>query len=271
MTRKALKFNTIIYDVQDRIATIAMNRPIVRNGLNIEMVDELRAAVGRAMGDSDVRVLQLRGEGKVFCSGADLGEMNTDSDPALQARQGEAGRALLRDHINPLVHAIYYGAKPVIAVVQGAAVGGGVGLALATDLVVAAEDARFILNFTPAMALIPDLGSTWTLPRLLGRSKTMGLTLLGETVTGGEAERLGMIWRACPAADLTEEARGLAARVASGPPLAMGMLKAALRDSARNDFGQQLEREMELAASCGASPDFTEAIAAFKEKRRPVF
>lgn len=264
-------FQTILYEIEDGVARLTMNRPQVRNSLNEQMTLELLEATRMASADPAVRALLLTGAGTVFCSGGDLGDVNTDPDPARRAEQGEAALRFVRDAINPLVKALYHLDKPLLAAVNGPVVGGGIGLALSADIVVATESARFMPKFTPLMALTPDLGYTWMLPRLIGRARTLGLSLLDETLTARQAEAWGLIWRCYPDAEFQAAVISLAAQLARGPAFAMASLKSAVRQSAGNNYDQQLQLEMEFSSRCCASEDYAEAVAAFMQKRRPVF
>lgn len=266
-----MTFQTIRYEIDGGVARLTMNRPEVRNGLNERMTMELLEATRMAAEDPAVKSLLLTGTGTVFCSGGDLGAVNTDQDPERRAEQGRAALRFMRDAVTPLVTALYHFDKPTIAAVNGPVVGGGIGLALAADIVVAAESARFMPKFTPLMALTPDLGYTWMLPRLIGRARALGLSLLDETLSARQAEAWGLIWRCYPDAELPAAATALAEKLARGPAFAMAALKTAIRRSDGNDYDQQLRLEMESSSQCCASEDYVEAVNAFLEKRSPVF
>ena len=265
------RFRTILYSVKDGVARLVLNRPAVRNGLSRAMTDEIREAVERAVADPQARVLLLSGAGAGFCSGADLGAVNTDTHPDRRLEQSLNARTFVEDSVNPMMAALFDCPKPIVAAVQGAVVGGGIGLALAADVVLVGETTRFMPKFTPQLALIPDLGSTWTLPRLVGRQRAMGMALLGETISGPTAAAWGMAWACFPDAELSERAEAIATRLAAGPPEAMAAAKTALRQSGGNDVHRQLDVELELAATCCGSLEFCEAATAFFEKRPPNF
>ncbi|RJG02651.1 enoyl-CoA hydratase-related protein [Noviherbaspirillum sedimenti] len=266
-----MEFQTICYSVENGVARLTMNRPKVRNGLNDQMARELREAVRLAVTDAQVRTLLLTGSGSAFCSGADLGNVDTSFDPACRAAQSESSLRFVRDAINPLMISLHHCPKPVVAAVNGPVVGGGIGLALAADIVVATESARFLPKFTPLLALIPDLGCTWMLPRLIGRARTLGLSMLGETFSARQAEEWGLIWRCYPDSEFSGAVDELTAQLARGPIFALAAVKTAIRESAHTDYDQQLLREMELSAQCVATADFAEGAAAFLSKRPPVF
>lgn len=266
-----MSFDTVRYDVDDGVARLTLNRPEVRNGLNAQMTQELLAAARRASEDPAVRALLLTGTGSVFCAGGDLGEVNTDQDPERRAEQGRAAKRFMRESITPLMSFLYHLEKPLVCAVNGPVVGGGIGLALVADIVVAAESAKFMTKFTPLMALTPDLGYTWMLPRLIGRARTIGLSMLDEPLSARQAESWGLIWRCYPDAELASAALGIARKLADGPAFAMASLKKILRASGDHDFDQQLHEEMESSSRCCASEDYAEAVAAFMGKRKPVF
>jgi 2-(1,2-epoxy-1,2-dihydrophenyl)acetyl-CoA isomerase len=267
-----MTFEVIRYEVNEGVARLTMHRPEVRNGLNEQMTRELLEATRHAAADPAVRVLALTGAGTAFCSGGDMSAgVNTERDPAKRAEQGRAARRFLEQAINPLASALYHLDKPVIAAVNGPAVGAGVGLALAADIVVAADCARFMFPFIPLVALTPDFGCTWMLPRLLGRARTLGLTMSGESLSARQAEAWGLIWRCYPDGEFPTAVAELTARLARGPALAMAGLKRAVQGSFNHDYDQQLRLEMELSSQCTASEDYAEAVAAFQSKRAPVF
>lgn len=266
-----MKFETILYTVEAGVGRLILNRPEVRNSLNEQMTLELLEATRMASADPAVRSLLLTGTGTVFCAGGDLGAVNSDQDPARRAAQGQAAERYLRDAINPLVSSLYHLEKPLVTALNGSVVGGGIGLALTADIVVAAQSARFMPKFTPLMALTPDLGYTWMLPRLIGRARTLGLSMLDESLSAQQAQEWGLIWRCYPDAELAAAANGIAAQLAQGPSFALAALKNALRASPSHDYDQQLQLEMQLSAQCCASADYAEAVAAFQARRRPAF
>jgi 2-(1,2-epoxy-1,2-dihydrophenyl)acetyl-CoA isomerase len=253
-----MDFETIRFTVEDGVATITLNRPEVMNGLNAAMRREITGAVGE--GGARARVVVLTGAGRAFCSGQDLGDAGADLDL----------ERTLREEYEPMLRAVSGCPVPTIAAVNGAAAGAGANLALAADVVIAAESAVFIQAFA-RIGLIPDAGGTYWLPRQVGFARAMGAALFAEKVTAAEAAAWGMIWEAVPdgefAARIAERARALAA----GPTTAYRLIKAALRGSLGNDLGRQLALEAELQGEAGRSRDFREGVAAFLEKRAPRF
>jgi 2-(1,2-epoxy-1,2-dihydrophenyl)acetyl-CoA isomerase len=243
----------------DGVTTITLNRPEVMNALNRAMRADLTAALLEAHCG---RVIVLTGAGRAFCSGQDLGDAQS-----LGAVDFEA---TLNDEYVPMIRAITEAPVPVIAAVNGAAAGAGANLALACDLVIAAESATFIQAFA-RIGLIPDAGGTSFLPRRVGLQRAMGAALLAEPVSATKAEAWGMIWEAVPDARFAEVVAARAAQLAAGPTGAFAALKQALRGAFDQDLETQLALEARLQGACGASEDFREGVTAFLEKRRPVF
>lgn len=249
----------VTVEVQGGIHRITMNRPEVMNALNRAMRAELLAAL--TAGHS-ARVIVLTATGRGFCSGQDLSDA--------QGLEAAGFEAILKDEYVPMIRAITEAPVPVIAAVNGAAVGAGANLALACDLVIAAESATFIQAFT-RIGLIPDAGGTSFLPRRVGMQRAMGAALLAEPVSAGQAEAWGMIWEAVPDARFAEVVAARAAQLAAGPTGAYAALKQALRGAFDQPLEAQLAVEARLQGACGASDDFREGVAAFLEKRAPRF
>jgi 2-(1,2-epoxy-1,2-dihydrophenyl)acetyl-CoA isomerase len=246
-------------EVEGGVHRITLNRPEVMNALNREMRSALTAAL---IAGHAARVIVLTGAGRGFCSGQDL----TDAE-GLDAAGFEA---ILNEEYVPMIRAITEAPVPVIAAVNGAAVGAGANLALACDLVIAGESAVFIQAFT-RIGLIPDAGGTSFLPRRVGLQRAMGAALLAEPVSARQAADWGMIWEAVPDERLAEVVAARAAKLAAGPTGAYAALKEALRGAFDRPLEAQLAIEARLQGSCGASEDFREGVAAFLEKRSPRF
>ena len=245
----------VTVEVDGGLHRITMNRPEVMNALNrqmrVELLEALRA--GNA-----ARVIVLTGAGRGFCSGQDL----TDAE-GLEASGFEA---ILNEEYVPMIRAITEAPVPVIAAVNGAAVGAGANLALACDLVIAAESAVFLQAFT-RIGLIPDAGGTSFLPRRVGFQRAMGAALLAEPVTARQAVDWGMIWEAVPDDRFDEVVAARAAKLAAGPTGAYAALKRALQGAFDQSLEAQLAIEAQLQGQCGASADFREGVAAFLGKR----
>lgn len=238
---------------------ITLNRPDVMNALNRDLRRDLTAAL---MAGHAARVIVLTGAGRGFCSGQDLSDAS-----GLDAAGFEA---TLNDEYVPMIRAITEAPVPVIAAVNGVAAGAGANLALACDLVVAAESAVFIQAFT-RIGLIPDAGGTSFLPRRVGLQRAMGAALLAEPVSARQAEAWGMIWEAVPDDQFAEVVAARAAKLAAGPTGAYAALKQALRGAFDQSLEAQLAVEARLQGACGVSDDFREGVAAFQDKRAPRF
>jgi 2-(1,2-epoxy-1,2-dihydrophenyl)acetyl-CoA isomerase len=232
------------------------------------MVEELHDAVAAVAANPAARALLLTGAGRAFCAGADLDQL--DDDKANPDRGAALGASMGR-HWNPLMRALADLPIPTVAAVNGPAAGGGAGLALLADIVVAARSAYFVLVFGPQLGLVPDLGTTWSLPRAAGRGRAAALSLTGQRLAAADAARAGMVWRVVDDGELAGAALAIAEKHAAGPTRALGLIKQALRQSWRNDLDQQLALECDYQRRAGASADFAEGVAAFREKRQPAF
>ena len=253
-------YETILVDVADGVATITLNRPDSLNALNAVMRRELLAAFKAAGRDEAVRAVVLTGAGRGFCSGADL-----------RGGAGErAFRRVLTDEYNPLISAIRELPKPVIAAVNGVAAGAGVSLALACDLIYAADEARFILAFV-RIGLLPDSGSTRTLVRALGRHRAAALIFSGEPLPAAEAHAVGLVNAVVPGAELAATVRAAAAGLAAAPTRAIALAKRAINHAEDALLPESLAMEADLQELAGRTQDHAEGSAAFAEKREPRF
>ena len=253
-------YETIKVEVADGVATITLNRPDSLNALNGPMRRDLLAAFKAAARDEAVRAIVLTGEGRGFCSGADL-------------RGGAVERAfrrVLTDEYNPLMVAIRELPKPVIAAVNGVAAGAGVSLALACDLIYAAEEARFIQAFV-RIGLVPDSGSTRTLVRALGRHRAAALVFSGEPLGAAEAQAAGLVNHVVPGDQLSATVRAAAAGLAASPTRAIGLAKRAINHAEDALFSESLAMEAAMQELAGRTEDHAEGSAAFAEKREPRF
>ena len=246
-------------EVEGGVHRITLNRPEVMNALNRDLRRDLTAAL---LAGHSARVIVLTGAGRGFCSGQDL----SDAD-GLDAAGFEA---VLNGEYVPMIRAVTEAPVPVIAAVNGVAAGAGANLALACDLVIAAESAVFIQAFT-RIGLIPDAGGTSFLPRRVGLQRAMGAALLAEPVSAKQADSWGMIWEAVADVRFAEVVAARAAKLATGPTGAYAALKQALRGAFDQPLEAQLANEARLQGVCGASDDFREGVAAFQEKRAPHF
>ncbi|MGH2417359.1 MAG: enoyl-CoA hydratase-related protein [Candidatus Limnocylindria bacterium] len=253
-------YETIRLEVANGVATITLNRPDSLNALNATMRGELLDALRAIRRDDAVRAVVLTGEGRGFCSGADL-------------RGGSAEREFRRvvtTEYNPIIQAIRELPKPVIAAVNGVAAGAGVSLALACDLIWAAEEARFIQAFVK-IGLVPDSGSTRTLVRTLGRHRTAQLIFTGEPLSAAEAHTAGLVNAVVPGAELAAAAANVAGELAAGPTRTIGHAKRLINHAEDASLDASLAMEAGLQELAGRTEDHAEGVAAFGEKREPRF
>lgn len=256
------KTSEIIYTVKNNVAEIRLNRPEVYNSFNRPMMDALIRSLTDADGDPEVRAVLLTGSGNAFCAGQDLSEV-------LGRSEVDFGQ-VVRAQYNVLVLKICTLIKPVIAAVNGVAAGAGANLALACDIVIAKESAKFIQAFSK-VGLIPDTGGTYFLPRLVGRQNASALMLLGEPVSAPKAREIGMIYDFYTDGDFEEKTRLLVAKVANMPTLGLAYTKKLLQMSDSNTLAGQLEQEAVYQEFAGKTEDFQEGVQAFLEKRKPEF
>jgi 2-(1,2-epoxy-1,2-dihydrophenyl)acetyl-CoA isomerase len=250
---------SIKFESADGIARVTLSAPERRNALTPGEFAELREILAAIAASRDDRVVVITGEGTAFCAGAFLPLGGPQDPPIIMMRQiDETARAL---HRLP---------QPCIAAVNGHAVGAGMSLALGCDLVIASANASFSQVFVKR-GLSPDFGSSWLLPRIVGLHQAKRLALLGDTIDAAQAQRLGIVTEVVAPEDLGAAATALARRLADGPPIAMALTKELLNQSFTSGFDDALDREAAVAATNMAAEDAAEALAAFKEKRAPVF
>ena len=255
-------YDTLLYDLQNSILTITMNRPEVYNALNEMMKKELNDAFREAEKDPAVRCVVLRGAGeKAFCSGQDLKE---------HQGQKRSLKESLQKGYNPLIRKMRGIEKPVIGMINGVAAGAGLSIALACDLRIMADTAKLIEVFV-RIALIPDSGSHWMLPRLVGMAKAFEYSALGDDIPAAEAERVGLVNRVVPAPELEKETMALAHRLAQAPTRTIGLIKRTLNKALTSDLDTLLDYEATIQEVASQTEDHREGLAAFLEKRKAVF
>jgi len=257
-------YETITLDVAGSVATITLNRPDAYNALSLPLARELFAAVLAVDEDPQVRCVVLTGAGKAFCGGGDVKDFVQGLD-----RIGVLIKELTT-YIHGVVSRLVRTPKPVITAINGVAAGGGLALALAGDLVVATESARFTMAYS-RIAATPDGSSTYWLPRLVGIRRAMELFYTNRVLTAREAVEWGLATRAVADAEFREAVRALAAELAAGPTLALGRGKRLLHLSTTESLETQMEHESQAIARSGHTADFAEGVRAFAEKRPPVF
>lgn len=258
-------FTTILFDIADGIATLTLNRPDSLNSFNTVMHGEVRAAFDQIEANHGVRVVVITGSGRGFCAGQDL------SDRAVKPGGDRVDLgASIENYYNPLIRRIRALPIPVLCGVNGVAAGAGANIALACDIVIAAESASFIQPFCN-IGLIPDSGGTFTLPRLVGTARAAGLAMLGDKLPAAKAAEWGLIWQVVPDEDLGTSVQALAARLATAPTKGLATIKKALSASLSNTMDEQLDLERDLQREMGYTDDYQEGVAAFLEKRKPAF
>ena len=245
----------------DGVATLMLNRPAARNALTSRMMGEIRAALAAWTEQPRVRALLLTAAGTVFCSGQDLKN---------RAPMGADVAQLLMDDYYPTIDALRKARFPVVVAVNGAVAGAGFALVMAGDIVLAARSAQFIQAFS-RIGLVPDLGSTYALPRAIGRSRALRMMMTGDAIPAEQAAQWGLVSECVADEELLPAARALAQRLARGPTRALVATRAMVDEGERNDFRTQFRRELEVQKSLRESRDAREGVAAFLEKRPPVF
>lgn len=255
-------YNTIKFEIADRVATITLNVPERLNACSLAMADELSGALDDL---GDARAVILTGAGRAFCSGADL-----TSSGERSASRGEASYQALTQHYNLLMLKLSRLDVPVITAVNGPAAGIGCSIALAGDFAIAGSSAYFLQAFVN-IGLVPDGGASWMLARLVGKARATEMMLLGEKVSAAKAAAWGLIYKAVDDAALQDEARAMAKRLAAGPTLAIGVMRQNLAAALDGDYASALDREAEGQRRAGDSADAAEGASAFLEKRKAAF
>ena len=255
-----MDYQTITLNIADGVAVLTLNRPDKMNSLTTQM----RAEIAFAMRDAaqTARVIVITGAGRAFCTGQDLGDRGDATSVDLERT--------LRDEYQPMLEAIYDCPVPTIAAVNGPAAGAGANLAMAADVVIAAESAYFLQAFT-RIGLIPDAGGTWFMPRNMGLAKAMGAALFADRISARQADEWGMIWEAVADDVFPAHWQARAQHLAAGPTQAFAAVKQAIRGSFESGLPEQLNTEAHLQGKCGKSRDFREGVVAFMEKRPAVF
>ncbi len=261
-----MSFETVTYELNKNVATVAMNRPDALNALSQQLIADIGSAIRQAI-DDNARAVILTGNGRAFCAGGDLREMQSmaESEGRIEAFL-EAPLGALHE----VIKLIRETPIPFVAAVNGVCAGAGVNFALACDMVVADEEASFREAFV-RIGLSPDCGGTFFLPRAVGEKLAAELFMTGDSVTAQRAHQIGMINTVVPADELTEEAQRIAAKLASGPTGSIGRIKRMLNATFSNDLITQLALEHECQVESGKAADFKEGVAAFFEKRPPNF
>lgn len=254
--------DTVLATRDAGVLTLTLNRPDALNSFNGEMKEALLAGLKDAARDKSVRVVVVTGAGRAFSAGQDLKERQDPGSADLGTE--------LRTHYNPIVLAMRRLEKPVIGAINGVAAGAGISIALACDLRIAADNASFIEVFG-RVGLVPDTGSTWFLPRLVGYAKAAEMVFTTDAIDAVTAERIGLVNCVVPAADLMTQTNALAAKLAQAAPMALALAKRGLNRALESGLEDSLEYEAQLQSIAGRSKDHAEGVAAFVEKRPANF
>jgi len=260
-----MEYRSILYKKERGVATITLNRPRALNALNEETIDELLSALKGAAEDPETKVVVLTGAGRAFSLGADISEFSR-----FMEMPGQEVALLLLKKSQGIIRLLTGMPKPTIAALNGFATGLGLDLALACDLRIAAERAKLAEAFI-SMALVPDGGGTFFLPRLVGLAKAAEMIFTGEPISSSEAERIGLVNRVVPNEDLLKAVQDLADKFVKGPSLALGLAKQALWKNLLADLDSALKFEAQSQKTCLGSEDHRKAVRAFLEKRSPTF
>lgn len=246
------------------VCTITLNRPQVLNSFSRAMSQVFIEGLRHARDDTTIRAVIITGAGKAFCAGQDLSEVAPKNGAVPDLGP------IVRECYNPAIELIRTIEKPFVCAVNGTAAGAGANLALAADIVIAAEDASFIQSFSK-VGLIPDSGGTFSLPRMVGIARATWMTFLGDKLSAHDAQQMGLIYRVCSADSLMHEATALAERLSMMPTKGLGLTKRAFNQAFQNSLSEQLALEERLQDEAGKSHDYREGVEAFLEKRKPEF
>jgi 2-(1,2-epoxy-1,2-dihydrophenyl)acetyl-CoA isomerase len=259
-----MTFEKIAIAKAEGLATLTLNSPDRLNAVSRKMIAELKTCWEDLAADASVRAVLLTGAGRGFCAGADL------ADPDRDKGEGADSGAALEKFFNPVIRLMRSMPKPIVAAVNGPAAGVGMSFALAADIAVAARSATFLQAFS-RIGLLPDGGSTWFLPRLVGEQRARALAMLAPQISAEQAKDWGLIWDVVEDGELMKTATELARRLADGPTLSLVRIKEAMGRASGNTLSQQLDVERDFQRELGRSEDFKEGVAAFLAKRKPVF
>ena len=259
-----MTYQHILYEVSDKIATITLNRPDKLNAFTGDMIEGWAKALGDAQADDNVNVVIVTGSGRAFCSGGDVGRMRQGEPSALDGKNG------LWEGVHRVPKQLEQMDKPVIAMVNGLAVGAGMGMTVMCDIRIAAESARFSTGYVK-VGLVPGDGDTFFLPRLVGPAKALELLWTADFIEAPQALELGIVQRVVPDAQLKEATYGLARQIADGPQIPIRMIKRLVYQSLKLDLRTHLDLVSSHMGLVRMTADHAEGVAAFKEKRAPKF
>jgi 2-(1,2-epoxy-1,2-dihydrophenyl)acetyl-CoA isomerase len=257
-----MTYDTIKLARDQSLATLTLNAPDKLNAVSRKMIAEIKQAWEEIGADTSVRAVLLTGSGRGFCAGADLSDPDRKND-------ADSGSALDK-FFNPVIRTMRALPKPIVAAVNGVAAGVGMSFAMAADITIAAKSASFLQAFA-RIGLLPDGGSTWFLPRLVGEQRARALAMLAPQISAEQAKQWGLIWDVVDDAALMPTATELARRLANGPTQSLARIKDAMNQAAKNDLSQQLDLERDFQRELGRTEDFREGVTAFLAKRKAEF
>ena len=271
MTAKKIETGTdqLLADIEDGVLTITLNRPESLNSLNYELVMGVIAAFDEASSNDEIRSVILTGEGRGFCSGADLTGGGWPNEPEWTAGESAANSMIIG--MNPMIKKIVNCPKPVVNAINGVAAGGGAGLALSGDIIIASKSAKFKLVFGNQLGIISDVGASWFVPNLLSRARANGMAMLGEDLSAEKAEEWGLLWKTFSDEDLMDEAMKIASKMADGAIEGLKAIVHSHDNALISTLEDQLEYETKTQRVLCDAPPFKEGIMAFLEKRKPNF
>lgn len=252
----------ILATTEGQVLKLSLNRPDKFNSFNRAMALELQEQLERAAKDENIRALYLTGEGKAFCAGQDLAEAMDEKGPGI--------KTIVEEHYNPIILKLRNLEKPVVCAVNGVAAGAGANIALACDVIVAADSASFIQAFSK-IGLIPDSGGTFMLPRIVGFQRALALCMLGDKVSAADALQMGMVYKVLSDEALHAEAMQIAQTLATMPTVGLGLTKKLFNQGLHNDLKAQLHHEGVEQVKAAQTYDYNEGVKAFLEKRKPLF
>lgn len=259
---------TVRCEIADNIATVILDRPESLNSMNNELMSDIRSGVQLA--EKEARVLVLTGAGRGFCSGADLSGVDQPDADTDQDAAAESVTSGMDDFFHPAILALKEASIPTIARINGVAAGGGLGLSMCCDISIATRSAFFVATFGPRLGIVPDLGTTWSLPQRAGRARALGIAMLGGRFSPDEAVEWGLIWKAVDDDDLDQEVAETAALLARCSPEAMIRIRSAIESAGERSFAGQLDVERDHQRVL-IPLNMGEGAAAFLEKREPNF
>jgi len=251
------------------VLILKLNRPEVLNAMNKDLIIGLLELINETSDDDNVRAIIITGNGRGFCAGADLVDGGWPNEDNLSA--GQSAGKNMETAFNPLVKAITQSNKPVVTAINGIAAGGGVGLALSGDIVIAAESAKFKLVFGPNLGIISDVGSSWFVPNLIGRARANGMGLLGDSISSEQAKDWGLIWDAVSDGELLSKSIEIAERLANGPIEGLKAIVKAHDNALSVSLNDQLDYERDTQKILLDKKEFKEGVSAFVGKRKPNF